>query len=67
MSPYYPQRNDAVDQWIKLYRDLHDSGTREWSLLDDLLDDYRLLADTGKPLPGPTLAPQTVSDHPYAG
>lgn len=48
---FYPHRDDPVAQWLKQYRDLHLPHTQDnprWMALDDLLDDYRLHADTGK-------------------
>lgn len=48
-QPYQPKRNDEVATWIKAKRDEHGPGWR-WGELDNLLDDYRLHADTGTPL-----------------
>lgn len=48
-----PQRGDAVEAWLKARRDEHRDqygATPAWFLLDDLLDLYRLHADTGTPL-----------------
>lgn len=46
-----PRRGDAVEHWIKAKRDALDQQMPElhlrWVALDDLLDDYRLAADTG--------------------
>lgn len=46
-------RGSAVEAWIRTRRDRHRIGmteTDEWCVLDDLLDDYRLHADTGTDL-----------------
>lgn len=48
-----PRRGDAVAEWIKRARDEHghESGDLPaWRILDELLNDYRLRADTGTPL-----------------
>lgn len=55
--PHRAQRGDDVEAWLKRWRDefLHpaDEFNRAvWGALDDLLDDYRLHADTGMPLSG---------------
>lgn len=56
MSKYAgPRRGDEVEAWIKRTRDLYNRQGRygdviAWNALDDLLDDYRLHADTGQPL-----------------
>lgn len=47
-QPYQPRRGDAVEAWIKSNRDDCSSNSVAWNVLDDLLEDYRLLADTGK-------------------
>lgn len=67
MSSHHPQRGDAVAQWIKSYRDRYDSQNPAWHVLDDLLDDYRLLADRGRPLPDTISQMSDHDDHPYAG
>lgn len=45
-----PERDDAVEVWIKAHRDEYRPGgdIEEWSTLDRLLDAYRLAADTGE-------------------
>jgi len=43
-----PRRGDDVDRWLKAWRDLH--AAHAWHVVDALLDDYRLHADTGTPL-----------------
>lgn len=48
-----PARGDHVEAWLKAHRDRFADGfTRDpqWEALDQLLDDYRLHADTGTPL-----------------
>jgi hypothetical protein len=49
-----PRRGDAVAEWIKAKRDKHPQQTQQWTVLDDLLDTYRLHADCGVPLDQPT-------------
>ena len=50
---HQPMRGDAVEAWIKRQRNCYDQGSDEWYALDDMLDDYRVLADTGEELPDP--------------
>lgn len=54
MTAHIPARGDAVEAWLKRQRDQlldgYDSPSPEWHLLDRLLDDYRLHADTATPL-----------------
>lgn len=56
MQDHYPQRGDQVEAWIKDRRDSngnkesHGSEAAAWFALDDLLDEYRLAADTGQSL-----------------
>lgn len=45
-------RPDAVEAWIKAARDEYDEADPGHYALDQLLDDYRLHADTGAPLEG---------------
>lgn len=45
-----PRRGDLVEAWIKRRRDGNDKGTDAYDVLDNLLDDYRLHADTGTDL-----------------
>lgn len=55
MSAHVPRREDEFAAWIKRHRDEHGSRADHdaaWSVLDDLLDSYRLLADTGTSLAG---------------
>lgn len=55
-EPHKAKRGDEVEAWIKRARNQVTSGTPlgdempGWNELDDLLDDYRLHADTGRPL-----------------
>lgn len=52
-QPPLPRRGDPVEAWLRAHRDrqVDEYGrTRGWHLLDNLLDDYRLHADTGTPL-----------------
>lgn len=49
--PDIPRRGDHVEAWLKAQRDTYDRDhDRQWSALDDLLDEYRLHADTRTPL-----------------
>lgn len=49
--PVLPRRGDAVEAWLKTQRDDNrDTGRGVWTTLNDLLDLYRLHADTGTPL-----------------
>jgi len=46
-----PARGDHVETWLKLERDRFDEAhDAQWDTLNDLLDNYRLHADTGAPL-----------------
>lgn len=49
---HIPQRGSDVEEWIKARRDVWSPDSQSWQALDDLLDDYRLHADTGSPLFG---------------
>jgi hypothetical protein len=53
-----PDRDDPVAAFIRRHRDLHaqqdEVGTAAFGAVDDLLDAYRLHADTGRPLTEPT-------------
>lgn len=48
------RRDDDVAAWLKRRRDEFEQGKGSeadyWDILDNLLDDYRLHADTGTPL-----------------
>jgi len=48
--PPLPRRGDAVEAWLLRWRDEMDPGSEAMSILDGMLDDYRLHADTGTPL-----------------
>jgi hypothetical protein len=51
MADHYPHRGNQVEAWIKDRRDaLGSSSAEPWQILDDLLDEYRLAADTGMSL-----------------
>lgn len=45
-----PRRGDQFEQWLKAQRDEFERGDSVWPVLDYLLDEYRLHADTGTPL-----------------
>lgn len=50
-EPHEPHRGSDVEAWIKRTRDEYGSSTDDaWRVLDDLLNDYRLHADTGTAL-----------------
>lgn len=58
-----PRRGDAVEQWLRAQRnDNRDTGNNVWSTLDNLLDLYRLHADTGTPLNGHACEARAVGD-----
>lgn len=42
-----PHRGDQTEAWLKAQRDQRSAKTDEWVVIDELLDDYRLHADTG--------------------
>lgn len=44
---FYPRRGDRIEEWLKSLRDQHVHMSAEWRLLDAMLDQYRLDADTG--------------------
>lgn len=50
MSELAPTRGDAVEAWIKGWRDEYEPNGELYNVLDDLLEDYRLHADTGEHL-----------------
>lgn len=56
-SQLLPQRGDDVEAWLKRRRDSFPKNTRQWSCIDDLLDDYRLHADTGSHLDEEDISP----------
>jgi hypothetical protein len=60
-----PRRGDAVETWLKAQRDLrlgHDGTEEAYAAIDQLLDLYRLHADTGTPLDQHTCENGTVDD-----
>lgn len=47
-KPFQPKRDDAVATWLKRHRDAQeDAPAITYLLLDNMLDEYRLRADTG--------------------
>lgn len=48
-----PNREDSVARWLVSERDAHHVSSREWRVLDGLLDDYREKADYGLALDEP--------------
>lgn len=58
-----PRRGDQVEAWLKAQRDDHrDADRGQWTVLDNLLDRYRLHADTGTPLDGHVCEARVVGD-----
>lgn len=51
-SYHQARRGGEVEAWIKRWRDRYTRQGPRWLALDDMLDDYRLHADTGTPLSG---------------
>lgn len=49
-APHVPRRGSNVEAWLKHCRDQYEPNTEPWRQLDELLDDYRLRADTGTDL-----------------
>lgn len=47
---HQPRRGDQIEQWLKAHRDRREERDGVWWYLDEMLDDYRLHADTGTPL-----------------
>lgn len=47
---YFPRRGDGFEKWLKSQRDEYTKNTVSWNVVDILLDDYRLHADTGTAL-----------------
>jgi hypothetical protein len=50
MTTPIPRRDDHVATWLRAERDKRPACTLAYDALDDLLDTYRLHADTGIPL-----------------
>lgn len=57
----HPRRGDAFEAWLKARRDATTTWT-PWHALDDILDRYRLHADTGTPLDEHVCEGQAVGD-----
>lgn len=58
-----PRRGDAIEAWLKAQRDEYEQrSSPQWQALDDLLDTYRLHADTGTPLGEHVCENGTVDD-----
>ena len=72
-TAHQPRRGDQFEAWLKQQRDDHrDADRGQWTVLDDLLDRYRLYADTGTPLGEHVCEARVVGDcecleHPAAG
>ena len=47
---YQPCRGSDVELWLRRTRDKYPVTSPGWFVLDDLLEDYRLCADTGDSL-----------------
>lgn len=48
-----PRRGDQSEAWLKTQRDEYEvESSPQWAALDEVLDTYRLHADTGTPLSG---------------
>lgn len=47
---FMPARGDAVEAWLKAQRDACFGHASTHNVVDGLLDEYRLHADTGTPL-----------------
>jgi hypothetical protein len=57
------RRGDAVEAWLKAQRDeYHQTTGPQWVALDEVLDTYRLHADTGTPLGEHVCEGQAVGD-----
>lgn len=48
--PPLPRRGDHVEAWLKKQRDEFERGDSVWPILDYVVDQYRLHADTRTPL-----------------
>lgn len=48
--PHILHRGSDVEAWLKRERDQFQANSNTWCALDDLLDAYRLMADTGEAL-----------------
>ena len=57
-----PAHNDEFAQWLKAQRSQYLDDSTGWNIVDDLLDTYRLHADTGTPLDGHVCEGRMVGD-----
>lgn len=58
-----PRRGDQVETWLKAQRDEYEvESSEQWKALNELLDTYRLHADTGTPLDQHCCENGTVDD-----
>jgi hypothetical protein len=46
----YARHGSSIERWLERWRDTQDYGGRKWTVLDDVLTDYRAHAETGLPL-----------------
>jgi hypothetical protein len=58
MGQHIPKRGDDVETWLKEERSKWDRNGDAWFAIDDLINSYRLHADTGMPID------QDVTDWP---
>lgn len=57
------RRGDGFEQWLKAQRDEYEvRSSPQWATLDEVLDTYRLHADTGTPLGEHVCEGRTVGD-----
>jgi hypothetical protein len=64
---HQPMRGDVMESIIKERRDTYDEGSVPWEVLDDFLDDYRLMADTVQPYPLELPKEPDFTDYPGGG
>lgn len=58
-----PRRGDQFERWLKAQRDEYEvRSSPQWGALDEVLDTYRLHADTGTPLGEHVCEGQAVGD-----
>lgn len=57
-----PARGDEFEAWLKAQRELYLDDSTGWNIVDDLLDTYRLHADTGTPLDDHVCEARMVGD-----
>lgn len=51
MKRHYPKDNDAVEVWLRTYRDLlAEEEAEAFDAVQELIDDYREHADSGEHL-----------------